>query len=178
MRTKRVAVVCKSAATHVDLKCVRALCACSRHVAPVCDRRGGQSGHRGKRAFTLLTVDHALLHFTVTVKLRPCYKVQVFSLIYFSLPLLTRRLQNVSMPRADLVQPVCQRLACWSSALPAPGVRARCACSRHVACNCGRSGQSDHCGKTALIQVGQAANCLNCFSRDFFTMARSAKQRL
>ena len=32
--------------------------------APVDDGRGGQSDHSGKRALSLVTVDHALLHFT------------------------------------------------------------------------------------------------------------------
>ena len=59
----------------------------------------------------------------------------IFSLIYFSLLLLARRAQSVSMPRADLVQLVFQRLTCWISERAALGGRARCACSRHVACN-------------------------------------------
>ena len=45
--------------------------------------------------------------------------------------------------------------------------------------NDGRAGQSDHSGKTALTPVGQAGKTFELFiTRDFFTMSRSAKQRL
>ena len=37
---------------------------CLQHGGFVDDGRGGQSDHRSKTVFTLLTVDHALLHFT------------------------------------------------------------------------------------------------------------------
>ena len=61
-----------AAAKHVNLKGVRARCACSRHVAcnmvgsaPVDDGRGGQSDHSGKRALSLVTVTLALIFGTL-----------------------------------------------------------------------------------------------------------------
>ena len=56
---------------------------CSAHICyrasnPVDDGRGGQSDHSGKRALSLVTVDHALLHFNNYRPLRPCYKVRFF----------------------------------------------------------------------------------------------------
>ena len=61
-----------AAAKHVNLKGVRARCACSRHVAcnmvgsaPVDDGRGGQSDHSGKRALSLVTFTLALIFGTL-----------------------------------------------------------------------------------------------------------------
>ena len=61
-----------TAAKHVNLKGVRARCACSRHVAcnmvgsaPVDDGRGGQSDHSGKRALSLVTFTLALIFGTL-----------------------------------------------------------------------------------------------------------------
>ena len=57
-----------AAAKHVNLKGVRARCACSRHVAcnmvgstPVDDGRGGQSDHSSERALSLVTFTLALI---------------------------------------------------------------------------------------------------------------------
>ena len=133
----------RAAAKHVNLKGVHARCACSCNVAcnmvgldPVDDGRGGQSDHRGKTVLTVLTVDHTLLHFTQLPS--SCHVTKSEFLRWcFSLPLLTRRPRNLSLPVEDLVQLVFQRLACWSSARPAPGVPCGCSHHGHVACDGG-----------------------------------------
>ena len=97
---------------------------------------GAQSDHRGKTVFTLLTGDHALPHFThLPSSCGHVIKSEFFRSLTFHC--LFRRADHLSMPRAVLVQLVFQRLACWSSARPTPGVPCAWSHHGHVACDGG-----------------------------------------
>ena len=72
-----------AAAKHVNLKGVRARCACSRHVAcnmvgsaPVDDGRGGQSDHSGKRALSPVFATNALQSITSNVFKWTCHHLR------------------------------------------------------------------------------------------------------
>ena len=144
--------------------------------APVDDGRGGQSDHSGKRALSLVTVDHALLHFTqlpsscghviesdffVDFFFIASSDAQTTKFVDASCGFGTAGVSGTGLQELSTSSSWCVRAVCFTMAISLAMVD-----SDFV--NDGRGGQSDHSGKTALTPVGQAGKTFELFiTRDF-----------